>query len=74
MEKFYMKKSELREIRNNCDWWRIIEMFGLVVDHKKSNRNDVFVFCPWTGEKTASLHINLFTGAWFNHSGGMNES
>ena len=69
MEKFYINKSELREIRDNCDWWAIINSFGLRVDYKKSNWKDVFVWCPWTEETNASLHININTWAWCNFSG-----
>ena len=68
MEKQFINKTKLREIRNNCDWMKIIENFWLEIDHKKSNGKDVFIKCPWTLEKTASLHINLETWAWYNFS------
>lgn len=36
MEKRFINKIGLREIRNNCDWSKIIDIFRLEVDSKKS--------------------------------------
>lgn len=70
MKKEKLTKPKLREIRNNCDWHKIIDAFWLEVDRKKSCGKNIFVKCPWTWEKNASLHINIDTGAWCNFSGG----
>lgn len=65
---FVMPKARLREIRDGCDYHRIIAHFGIQVDERRSRPTQLFCLDPTTGEETASLHINLAEGSWHSFS------
>ena len=67
MERFF-PRDEIQEVRNNVDWHKLVNSLNLKVDDKKSKPNDIWVHSPFSGDKTASLHINLKTGGWYCHA------
>ncbi len=67
-----MPREKLPEIWQNADWQRVIEVFGLEVDEKRRSRPDeIWIRSPFTGEKNASLHLNLRENTFKDFSSGM---
>ena len=70
--RFVMPREKLPEIWQNADWQRVIEVFGLEVDEKRRSRPDeIWIKSPFTGEKNASLHLNLRENTFKDFSSGM---
>jgi len=58
--RFVMPREELPRIWQSASWEKVIEVFGLEVDGKRRSKpEEVWIKSPFTGEKTASLHLNL---------------
>jgi len=78
MERFY-QNEELREVRANVNWAKLISALGLTIDDKRSNQKNIYVHSPFsiTGDKTASLHIEPDSRRWYcfasNQNGGAIE-
>lgn len=70
--RFVMPHERLPEIWQNGDWQRVIEVFGLEVDEKRRSRSDeIWIKSPFTGEKNASLHLNLRENIFKDFSSGI---
>ena len=65
--------------KNNCprswqsaSWEKVIDVFELEVDGKRrSNAEEIWIKSPFTGEKTASLHLNLVENIFKDFSSGL---
>lgn len=53
-----INKEQLKEIRDNADYYKIFAWLGLEPDRKKSRGGDLWARSPFTEEKTASFHLN----------------
>lgn len=76
MEKKYtIDREDLREIRNNADWKRIWEAFGIKKDEQRSKEGEWWGLSPFTAEKTASFHMSDYGFHCFSsgESGGKIE-
>ena len=52
--------EDLRQIWQQADWLRVIEVFHLSVDGTRRRRDDeIWIRSPFTKEKTASMHLSL---------------
>ncbi|MBE9573065.1 MAG: toprim domain-containing protein [Proteobacteria bacterium] len=55
-----------------ANWEKVIEVFGLEVDEKRRSKpNEIWIKSPFTGEKTASLHLNLTENIFKDFSSGL---
>jgi len=69
--RFVMERENLPEIWQNANWKRLIEVFGLEVDHKRRCKSDeIWIKSPFTNEKRASLHVNLKENIFKDFSSG----
>jgi len=70
--RFVMPREKLPEIWQNAHWQRVIEVFGLEVDTKRRSRADeIWIRSPFTGERNASLHLNLRENIFKDFSSGV---
>jgi len=70
--RFVMPKEQLPKIWQSARWEKVIEVFGLVVDEKRRSKPDeIWIKSPFTGEKTASLHLNLMENIFKDFSSGL---
>jgi hypothetical protein len=69
--RFVIPREKLPEIWQNANWERLIEVFGLEVDHKRRCKSDeIWIKSPFTNEKRASLHVNLKENIFKDFSSG----
>jgi transposase len=69
---FVMEREQLPKIWRSAKWEKVIEVFGLEVDAKRRCKPDeIWIKSPFTGEKTASLHLNLTENIFKDFSSGM---
>jgi DNA primase len=67
-----MPREQLRKIWQSASWEKVIEVFGLEVDEKRRSKADeIWIKSPFTGEKTASLHLNLSENIFKDFSSGL---
>jgi len=70
--RFVMPREELPKIWQSASWEKVIEVFGLKIDEKRRSKPDeIWIKSPFTGEKTASLHLNLTENIFKDFSSGM---
>ena len=70
--RFVMPKEQLPKIWQMANWEKVIEVFGLEVDEKRRGKPDkIWIKSPFTGEKTASLHLNLTENIFKDFSSGL---
>ena len=56
----------------NASWERVIDVFGLEVDgNRRCKANETWIKSPFTGENTASLHLNLTENIFKDFSSGL---
>jgi len=70
--RFVMPREQLRKIWQSASWEKVIEVFGLEVDGKRRSKPDeIWIKSPFTGENTASLHLNLTENIFKDFSSGL---
>jgi hypothetical protein len=70
--RFVMPREQLPKIWQSASWEKVIEVFGLEVDEKRrSKAEEIWIKSPFTGEKTASLHLNLTENIFKDFSSGL---
>lgn len=70
--RFIMPREQLPKIWQMASWEKVIEVFGLEVDEKRHSKPDeIWIKSPFTGEKTASLHLNLTENIFKDFSSGL---
>ena len=70
--RFVMPKEQLPKIWQSASWEKVIEVFGLEVDAKRRSKpEEVWIKSPFTGEKTASLHLDLTENIFKDFSSGL---
>ena len=70
--RFAMPREQLPKIWQMASWKKVIEVFGLEVDEKRRSKADeIWIKSPFTGEKTASLHLNLTENIFKDFSSGL---
>ena len=70
--RFIMSKEQLPAVWKNASWERVIDVFGLEVDgNRRCKANETWIKSPFTGENTASLHLNLTENTFKDFSSGL---
>jgi len=70
--RFVMPKEQLPAVWKNSSWERVIDVFGLEVDgNRRCKPNEIWIKSPFTGENTASLHLNLTENIFKDFSSGL---
>jgi len=70
--RFVMPKEQLPKIWQSASWEKVIDVFGLEVEEKRRSKpEEIWIKSPFTGEKTASLHLNLTENIFKDFSSGM---
>ena len=65
------KTVSIPEVWQQASWLRVIEVFGLEVDHNRSRRDDeIWLRSPFTQEATASMHVSLSENIFKDFSSG----
>ena len=67
-----MSKEELPGIWQSASWEKVIDVFGLEIDgNRRCKANETWIKSPFTGENTASLHLNLTENIFKDFSSGL---
>ena len=66
-KKIFMDNDRLKDIKARLSFESILAYFGITIDQQRGNK--LKVRCPWTGENTPSLEINLDGHEWHTFSG-----
>ncbi len=70
--RFVMPREQLFKVWQSASWEKVIEVFGLEVDEKRHSKpEEIWIKSPFTGEKTASLHLNLAENIFKDFSSGL---
>ena len=70
--RFVMPREQLPKVWQMASWEKVIEVFGLEVDGKRRSKpEEIWIKSPFTGEKTASLHLNLAENIFKDFSSGL---
>ena len=70
--RFVMPREQLPKIWQSASWEKVIEVFGLAIDGKRRSKpEEVWIKSPFTGENTASLHLNLTENIFKDFSSGL---
>ena len=70
--RFVMPKEQLPKVWQSASWEKVIDVFELEVDGKRrSKAEEIWIKSPFTGEKTASLHLNLAENIFKDFSSGL---
>jgi transposase len=70
--RFVIPREQLRKIWQSASWEKVIEVFELEVDEKRRSKADeIWIKSPFTGENTASLHLNLTENIFKDFSSGL---
>jgi len=70
--RFVMPKEQLPAVWKHASWERVIDAFGLEVDgNRRCKANEIWIKSPFTGENTASLHLNLTENIFKDFSSGL---
>ena len=70
--RFVMPKEQLPAVWKNASWEKVIDVFGLEVDkNRRCKANETWIKSPFTGENTASLHLNLTENIFKDFSSGL---
>jgi transposase/5S rRNA maturation endonuclease (ribonuclease M5) len=63
--------DNLAQVWQRASWLPVIEVFDLQVDSKRRRRDDeIWLKSPFTGEKTASMHVSLSQNIFKDFSSG----
>ncbi|MBI4446539.1 MAG: IS21 family transposase [Acidobacteria bacterium] len=63
--------EQLREVWQQANWRKVIEVFQLNVDHQRRSRDDeIWLRSPFTQEQRASMHVSLTANVYKDFSSG----
>jgi len=69
---FVISREQLPRVWQNADWRRVIEVFDLQEDTcRRCGPDEIWIKSPFTGEKTASLHLGLSQNIFKDFSSGI---
>ena len=64
-------RDQLPQVWQQASWLKVIEVFGLEVDHQRSRRDDeIWIKSPFTQEEKASMHVSLSENVFKDFSSG----
>jgi transposase/5S rRNA maturation endonuclease (ribonuclease M5) len=64
-------QQPLREVWQQADWRKVIEVFQLSVDQERKSRDDeIWLRSPFTQEQRASMHVSLSANVYKDFSSG----
>jgi len=64
-------RETFSQIWQQASWFKVIEVFGLMVDDKRRRRDDeIWVISPFTAESRASMHLSLSANVYKDFSSG----
>lgn len=71
-KRFVLSKEQLPLLWQNANWRRVIEVFDLQEDScRRCDPDEIWIKSPFTGEKAASLHLNLSQNIFKDFSSGL---
>jgi hypothetical protein len=63
--------QQMREVWQQANWRKVIEVFQLSVDHQRRCRDDeIWLRSPFTQEQRASMHVSLSANVYKDFSSG----
>ena len=63
--------EQMREVWQQANWRKVIEVFQLNVDHQRRSRDDeIWLRSPFTQEQRASMHVSLTANIYKDFSSG----
>jgi len=66
-----ISRQELREVWQQANWRKVIEVFQLNVDPQRRSRDDeIWLRSPFTQEQRASMHVSLSANVYKDFSSG----
>jgi transposase/5S rRNA maturation endonuclease (ribonuclease M5) len=66
-----ISREDFSQIWQQASWFKVIEVFGLMVDDKRRSRDDeIWVKSPFTAESRASMHLSLSANVYKDFSSG----
>ena len=66
-----ISRQELREVWQQANWRKVIEVFQLNVDRQRRSREDeIWLRSPFTQEQRASMHVSLSANVYKDFSSG----
>jgi transposase/5S rRNA maturation endonuclease (ribonuclease M5) len=66
-----VSRQDLREVWQQADWRKVIEVFQLNVDRQRRSRDDeIWLRSPFTQEQRASMHVSLSANVYKDFSSG----
>jgi len=66
-----ISREQLPQVWQQASWLRVIEVFALEVDPKRSRRDDeIWIKSPFTQEEKASMHVSLSENIFKDFSSG----
>ena len=66
-----ISRQELREVWQQANWRKVIEVFQLNVDPQRCSRDDeIWLRSPFTQEQRASMHVSLSANVYKDFSSG----
>jgi transposase len=66
-----ISRQELREVWQQANWRKVIEVFALSVDPQRRSRDDeIWLRSPFTQEQRASMHVSLSANVYKDFSSG----
>ncbi len=64
-------RERLSRVWEQASWLKVIDVFGLTVDHKRSRRDhEIWIKSPFTQEEKASMHVSLSENIYKDFSSG----
>jgi hypothetical protein len=66
-----INRQQLREVWQQADWRKVIEVFQLNIDRQRRSRDDeIWLRSPFTNEQRASMHVSLSDNVYKDFSSG----
>jgi transposase len=70
-ESIHINGQQMREVWQQANWRKVIEVFQLSVDHQRRCRDDeIWLRSPFTQEQRASMHVSLSANVYKDFSSG----
>ena len=69
--RYIMSRGQMQRVWRNADWQRVIDIFGLMIDHRRRSKQDeIWIRSPFNDDKNASLHLDLSRNIFKDFSSG----
>jgi transposase len=70
-ESMPMSRQKLREVWQQANWRKVIDVFQLSIDQQRRRRDDeIWLRSPFTQEQRASMHVSLSANVYKDFSSG----